>query len=394
MGSRKFETTHPWITFEIDLRRLNHRIWLLLGEAMSKCSHIAGTALQPHFAELLNSVYLSKGIHGTTAIEGNTLSEDEVRERITSGLSLPKSREYLGREIDNILSVSNDIIGDVVNKPELDLSGERICDFNRRLLQGLPLKEGVVPGAIREHSVTVGGYRGAPAEDCAYLLDRLADWLNSLRAPDGSPELRFPIAVLKAILAHLYIAWIHPFGDGNGRTARLIELQLMIQAGAPVPAAHLLSDHYNRTRDAYYVELDRTSRADGHPIEGFIEYALQGFVDELREQIQTVRAQQYEVTWRDLVHDTFRDEDTPARVRQRHLVLDMEPGKWYTRNEIRSVSTRVAMEYAGKEAKTVSRDLNALRQRDLIVNDGHQRYMANRGIIAAFMPPVALVEDP
>ena len=45
--------------------------------------------------------------------------------------------------------------------------------------------------------------------------------------------------ILKATLAHLYIAWIHPFGDGNGRTARLVEFMLLSRAGVPSPSAHL-----------------------------------------------------------------------------------------------------------------------------------------------------------
>ncbi|WP_433223897.1 Fic family protein [Dactylosporangium sp. CS-047395] len=51
--------------------------------------------------------------------------------------------------------------------------------------------------------------------------------------------MAFPLAMIKAMLAHLYLAWIHPFGDGNGRTARLIESQLLLQAGVPVPAANV-----------------------------------------------------------------------------------------------------------------------------------------------------------
>src|SRR3954471_974864 len=89
----------------------------------------------------------------------------------------------------------------------------------------------------------------------------------------GNDELTFTFAILKAVLAHLYIAWIHPFGDGNGRTARLIEFELMVRAGVPLPAAHLLSDHYNRTRAVYYIELDKTSH--GHfELEPFVRYAL------------------------------------------------------------------------------------------------------------------------
>lgn len=210
--------------------------------------HVAGVPLTPAVAERLHQVYLSKGIHGTASIEGNTLSEDEVLARIEGELPLPQLQEYLGREIDNIVDVCNQIVARVL-QGEAGISVDVIKEYNRSILSGLPLKDNVVPGEVRDHSVTVGisSYRGAPAAECEELLARLVEWLNEMRAPDDRPELRFPFAVLKSILAHLYIAWIHPFGDGNGRTARLIEFQLMVEAGAPIPAAHLLSDHYNRS---------------------------------------------------------------------------------------------------------------------------------------------------
>jgi Fic family protein len=387
---RKYEETHPWISFHANLQNLHYKSWLLLGEAQSKCSHIEGAPLLPDVARELHYVYLSRGIYGTTAIEGNTLSEDEVRGRVKGELKLPKSREYLGTEVDNILGISNDIVKDLVADPTLPLTADRIREFNKRVLDGLPLKDDVTPGITREHSVTVGisSYRGAPAEDCDYLLDRLANWLNELKAPEDVPELVFPVAVLKAVLAHLYIAWIHPFADGNGRTARLVELQLMVQAGISTPAAHLLSNHYNMTRDRYLVELDKTSRREGYPIGDFIHYALEGFVDQLKEQITTIRGNQFLVTWQHLVHMSYRDEETPAKTRQRHLVLDLEPGEWYHRSKIREVSPRVAAEYTGKESKTVTRDLNELERRELIVRDGH-RFRANYEQVAAFLPTVA-----
>jgi len=386
---RIYERTHPWITFRADLKDISYKTWLLLGEAQSKCSHIEGAPLLPQVADELHTIYISRGIYGTTAIEGNTLSEDEVRHRIKGELPLPKSREYQGREIDNILSISNDIVRDLIADPRLKLTADRIREFNRRVLDGLPVKDDVAPGVTRQHSVTVGinSYRGAPAEDCDYLLDKLANWLNELAAPDDAPELVFPIAVLKAVLAHLYIAWIHPFADGNGRTARLIELQLMVQAGISTPAAHLLSNHYNMTRDRYLVELDRTSSREDYPVREFVHYALEGFVDQLKEQISTIRDQQFLVTWQHLVHMSYRDEETPAKVRQRHLVLDLNPGEWYSRSKIRDVSTRVAVEYAGRESKTITRDLNELERRGLIIRDG-QRFIANHRQVEAFLPGV------
>ena len=79
---------------------------------------------------------------------------------------------------------------------------------------------------------------------------------------------------MKAVVAHLYIAWIHPFGDGNGRTARLLELQILLGAGFPVPTCQLLSNHYNQTRTEYYRELDLASHRRS-PTE-FLVYALEG----------------------------------------------------------------------------------------------------------------------
>lgn len=384
---RQYVGTHPWLTFRVDLTRLSHAVWMLLGEAESKCEHLAGAALTPEVAAELHMIILTKGIHGTASIEGNTLSEQEVRRRIDGELELTKSREYLGTEIDNILGICNDLALEMRTGSDFALSVDRIKEFNRRILTGLPLREGVVPGVTRTDSVVVGisGYRGAPAEDAEFLLDQMVTWLNQLQAPADQPELRFPIAVLKAVLAHLYIAWIHPFGDGNGRTARMIEFQLMIEAGVPTPAAHLLSNHYNLTRDVYLIELDKTSRLSGYPIEGFVRYAVQGLVDQLREQIQIVRQQQLSVTWVNYVHENFRDEDTPAKRRQMHLVLDMPPGQVVARAKLPEVSPRVLREYSGKEAKTLSRDINALLSRNLILRSG-KGFKANRALIEAFLP--------
>lgn len=382
---RQYLRTHPWINFALDVSKFAHKTWLMLGEAESKCNHVAGVPLRPEVARKLHMVYLSKGIHGTAAIEGNTLSVEEVEARVEGELDLPPSREYLGREIDNIVDACNHIVSDVVAGHSRSLTPERIKQFNRRILDGLPLKEGVVPGEVRTHSVGVANYRGAPPEDCDYLLAELCAWLERIdQQIEEQEELRFTLVVMKAILAHLYIAWIHPFGDGNGRTARLIEFELMVQAGIPLPAAHLLSDHYNRTREMYYLELDKTSRGN-FPLEPFVQYALRGFVDELREQLGVIREEQMEVTWENYVHSHFRDHETPARRRQKHLVLDMPNQTAVAIGKLREVSTRVALEYNGKTAKTVTRDVNALVAAGLLrrVRGG---VMANRDVIKAFLP--------
>jgi hypothetical protein len=158
-----------------------------------------------------------------------------------------------------------------------------------------------------------------------------------------------------------------------------------VAAGLPVPAAHVLSDHYNRTRDRYYQVLARTSRGR-YPVEDFIEYALQGMVDELREQIEDVRQQQLQVTWENFIHDVFRDRDTAAGRRQKYLMLDL-PVAESPIAKIREVSPRVAAAYAGKHQKTTTRDLNELAGMELIsISRARRTARPKREIIQAFLP--------
>jgi Fic family protein len=358
---------------------------MMIGEARSKCEHIAGVPLRPQTAEQLYVVSLSKGVHATTSIEGNTLSEEQVKQQVEKTLKLPGSQQYLQQEVQNIIDACNEIAAEVQRQPGIPLTSERIKHFNALTLRGLPNDEDVIPGQFRRHSVGVMGYRGAPWQDCEDLVGRLCQWLNGADFLSDDADMRFALVLLRAVLAHLDLAWIHPVGDGNGRTARLVEFQILAQSGlVPLPAAHLLSNHYNKTRSRYYAELSRSSNVDDGPMR-FFEYAVEGFVDGLHEQLDFIKKQQLQVTWENYLHERFREKHTPAFERQKHLVLDMPPD--YTpRSQLRNVSARIARAYATKTDKTLTRDLNSLRRMGLVVRSG-SFYRPNRDVIRAFLPP-------
>lgn len=385
---RAYEKTHPWITFTADLRQVPHTLWLLLGEARSKCEHVAGVPLQPEIAKRLYEMYFIKGVHATAAIEGNSLSEKQIEQRIEGKLEVPPSKEYQAREIDNLVQAFNTVLREIEGhgKPSEAISCDLIKSFNRDILQGLALEADTVPGAIRKHSVGVADYRGAPAEDCEYLLDRLCGWLNR-ESFDGDNSLGVAAAILKAIISHLYIAWIHPFGDGNGRTARLLEFYLLVNAGVPVPSAHLLSDYYNTTRAEYYRHLSYASKSGGNVLP-FVQYAVNGFVEELRQQLEYIRVQQWDIAWKDYVNEYFEAVGSSGtQLRRKCLLLDLskEPDP-IPRGRLAQLSPRVATFYAKKTDKALTRDLNALLKAGLITR-AKGGYRARRELILAFLPP-------
>jgi len=384
-----YQKSHPWLRFELDLSHTPVELWLLGGEAVSKCEHLAGVALGPAAAAELMKVYLAKGALATTAIEGNTLSEAEARKRVDGIRDLPPSKAYLGIEIDNIVAASNSILEQCKSGRPQPLTVELIMQFNAQVLANLELDPEVRPGRIREHSVGVADYRGAPAEDCAPLLEKLCAWL---REPWIVDIRNYPTkdqhkldAVLKAIVSHIYIAWIHPFGDGNGRTARLLEFFILATGGVPFPAGHLLSNHYNETRADYYRQLSAASKSGGDIIP-FIVYALRGFVDQLHAQINVVREEQLDLFWRNYVHQELGDSDTGRR--RRYLIEDLGERKEGTpRAKLTDVSVRVFKHYAGRAEKTLQRDLAELEKRALIRREG-DRYFANKALVLAYLPPV------
>ncbi len=371
MARRAYEKSHSFIDFRLDLRETTAGTWALLGEAKSKSEHIGRALLSPQASTELMQVYLAKGFLATTAIEGNTLSEEEARAVLEGTLSLPPSREYLAREIENVIAAYNEARDELSADPDVPFSTERLMRYNQAILSGLKLEEGVVPGELRRHSVVVGRYRAVPAADCEYLVDRLCEWLNGddFEAPTEAPELGAPLAIVKAAAAHLYLAWIHPFGDGNGRTARLLELQILLGAGFPLATCQLLSNHYNQTRTEYYRQLDAAGR-QGSEV-GFIAYAVGGFVDQLRDQLDVIWRQQFEDRWEQYVYQRFGELRAQSDQRRLRLVLAVSREAWQReaaipRRELATLTPQLAQAYATKTDKTLTRDLNAISKLGLL----------------------------
>jgi fido (protein-threonine AMPylation protein) len=335
-------------------------------------------------------MYLAKGVAATAAIEGNTLSEEQVRQQIDGRLEVPASKEYLKQEVENILSGCNMLVDEIEAGKHPVLSAERIKKLNRIVLNNLTLPDEAMPGEIRQHSVGVMDYRGAPAEDCEHLLGRLCDWLNQLPPLQKGQEMI--CAILKAIVAHVYLAWIHPFADGNGRTARLVEVQILLSSGLPSPAVQLLSNHYNETRSEYYRQLQRSSKSGGDLVP-FLRYAIEGFRDGLRSQIENIRFEQWEVAWINHIHSSFRGLDRDPDRRRRKLILELSAAdpEWIEIEQIVVICPHASTDYRGKSTKTLLRDIEILKDMKLLRRRG-SRVKVNRGIILAFLPIQAVPE--
>lgn len=350
---------------------LSSRAHQCLGVCEGMLAALSHMPLLPeHYKELM-SVSLVKGAQATTAIEGNTLSDSEIN-LVAQGEKLAPSKEYQAIEVKNILDAFWEILTGM-------MIGEGVHRVTPRLIKDLHIKVGkdlgehfdAIPGRFREDRRIVGPYRTPDPQDVESLVDQLCDWLREeFRYKDG--EQCYSDAIVQAIVAHIYLEWIHPFGDGNGRTGRLLEFYILARAGVPNIALHTLSNFYNSTRNEYYRHIHNANTT--RDLTNLISYAIQGFKDGLEATLKTVQDAQLTLTWERLIYDRFASYPYRKKLmfqRQRMLALSFPKDRVLSVDEIFLLTPEIARQYAILTPRTMQRDLKVLEDlRILKKSDG------------------------
>jgi Fic family protein len=363
----------------------------LLGQCYAYINSMLNIPIRPDYHQQLLLVSLNKGALATTAIEGNTLTEKDLAQ-INDGRNLEPSRKYQQQEVKNILAAFNIILGELIRKknPEI-ISPELIGRFNEMVGRDIGESFGGEPGHFRRQNVVVGAvYRPPSFEMVKEFIQKLCSWLMSYF--HYAYEQNFDDAVLEAIVTHVYIAWIHPFIDGNGRTARLLEFYLLMRAGVPSIASHILSNHYNNTRTVYYRQLQYATETGD--LSEFIQYALEGFRDGLEHTIMVIHKDQTELTWNNYVHDVtekMQDEGKNRKIlkRIRQLAYHIPADKFLSLDEIAILDYKIAEEYMGLNPITLRRDLDLLVKKDLLKTEKN-RYRANHELLHSLLPETSV----
>lgn len=352
----------------------------MLGQCVAYTKAISNTPIMPQYYDELMLLALRKGAQATTAIEGNTLSEEEIA-KLQEGQALPPSKEYQQIEVKNILNAFNELLVETVydNKEQL-ISQELLLRFNKLVGQNLGEHFNAIPGRFRNNDVVVGTYRCPDHRDILPLIERYCQWLRSEFDYEGGKQV-FSDIIVQSIVAHVYLEWIHPFGDGNGRTGRLIEFYILSRGGNPDITLHILSNHYNNTRPEYYRQLENAFKS--RSLTEFIEYALMGFRDGLEQTLEKIQASQLHNAWQKFVYDKFDGIEIGQKQvfkRRRTLGLEIPIDKKFSFKEIPELNIKLARLYSNTSLKTLERDLQELITQQIIVFQD-SKYFANISVL-------------
>ena len=186
--------------------------------------------------------------HYSTMIEGNRLTQEEVEEVIH------RRQLFSGHERDEKEVLGYYAALDYVEN--LAVKRAKIAETDIKRIHALLMRGGnekVKPSpyregqnVIRDNTTNSIVYMPPEAKDVPILMKELVAWI-----PDQE-ELPAP---LKAAIAHYQYATIHPYYDGNGRTARLLTTLILHQNGYDLMGLYSLEEYYARNLPAYYKAL-------------------------------------------------------------------------------------------------------------------------------------------
>lgn len=358
----------------------------MLGECNAYVKALTDIPLKPEYRDKLLLLSLIKGAQATTAIEGNTLSQEDI-EKMQEGWKPPPSKEYLEIEVNNILDAFNFLLNEIVSEGTTKIiTPELIKNFHRMIGENLGEHLDAIPGKFRNDNRVVGTYRAPDYKYVPDLIEQLCSWLRKEFHFSDNRRLNFRTSVIQAIITHVYIEWIHPFGDGNGRTGRLLEFYILLRAGLPNIVSHILSNFYNQTRPEYYRQLDQARK--NRSLTEFINYAVLGFRDGLKENLSVIQESQFSIFWHYYIYETFADvkyTKKHAFKRKRDLILQMPINKEYHIDEILDLTPTIARKYATVKRTTLLRDLKELQELNLLLKVG-SKFKANTRILKDMMP--------
>jgi len=251
---------------------------------------IENAKLVPQWEAKLRRQAILQSTHSSTAIEGNRLNLEQVK-----SLAEGKTIVATNKDKQEVLNYLNALEKIPLFSKKMEFSTAMFLEMHKLVTKNV-LENNVDSGAFRTKQVFVGRrifdgtgfreeveYMPPDTKEVPYLVDVFVQWLNKKETWDINP-------VLLAGIAHYEVARIHPFIDGNGRTARLLATLVLYTSGFDHRRFFALDDFYDNDRKSYYGAL-KTVDKDKRDLTQWLEYFTEGVlfsVNTVKEAVEKI----------------------------------------------------------------------------------------------------------
>src|SRR5713226_266862 len=304
--------------------------------------------LPPEWREQLDKLNRVRAVYGTTALEGNPLSEAEVSHQVEL-LDQQRGKKSSAKVTREQLQIRNSDIAqswvrDRFKPGSPPIATADIQEMHQMITQNSDMTNNI-PGRFRTFSVTVGSpeaggvHVGAPHGEISSLMEGYIQFVNSRRIAEAHP-------VIRALLAHFFLVTIHPFGDGNGRVSRLVEAGILFQQGYNVHGFYGLSNYFYQNEQQYKTLLQASRSTQPFDTTNLINFGVKGFAEELRGINNFIKTKLNRVVYRAMLVRAFNKRVGSRRklLNQREynllefLLIETEPVDPFSPSPSRKIS--------------------------------------------------------
>lgn len=229
--------------------KITPRLAKLLKDIEGLKHDVDALPITPKVLASLRETARIKAIHYSTRIEGNRLTEEQVAQFFIEG------KRFAGRERDQKeIAGYNAALAEVANMigKEKEISESFIKKIHALVMAAGKSKVKATAyragqNVIREAGSNAIVYLPPEAKDVPVLMRSLVAWINKTKNKYPAP--------LRAAIAHYQFATIHPYYDGNGRTARLLATYILHKSGYGLKGIYELEEYYAKDLAGYYNAL-------------------------------------------------------------------------------------------------------------------------------------------
>lgn len=214
--------------------------------------------------------------HYTTHIEGTELTLEQS-EQLLEGKEVSEANPDDVKELLNYKKAF-DLVSDYLDSGD-PVTGGLVREIHKRLVENVRGNSSS-PGEYRKiQNYVVNSktkktiYTPPPAYEVSRMMDELIDWIN--KEDRISP-------ILVGGIAQFQLVHIHPFLDGNGRTARLLSTLCLYRKGYDFKQLFTISEYYDKNRTEYYKAI-QSVRENDMDMSTWLNYFVSGLAEQMRE---------------------------------------------------------------------------------------------------------------
>ena len=227
----------------------------------------------------------ASSFESSTSIEGFSVSPEEAVALLSGDVSVDSGDENrmavacYARAMDHVSTLAQDPMFHWLERVILDLHFDA-CYFQRDKGPGL-WRTGPIGVTSNDGSLE---FQGPDADAVPDLMAEVVSWLQ-----EGDLDAN---VVVRAAMAHLHVTSIHPFRDGNGRVARIVQSLVLAREGLLSPEFSSIEEYLGANTPAYYAAL-REAQAGAYRPErdasGWIEFCVDAHVVQAERRLAQVK---------------------------------------------------------------------------------------------------------